>query len=72
MRFLIERASSNLNFYLQVLSADKICWCIDAWGAPGKKPSKILRATVDNFLDECENRMVNVSNSTVDFDCNGG
>jgi len=37
----------------------EISWCIDAWGTAGKKKTKITRDVVDNFLDDCENKMVN-------------
>lgn len=54
-RFLTERCAHNLSMYLQV------CWCVDAWGTPRltKKKSKISRESVDEFLNHCENYMVN-------------
>lgn len=52
-KFLIDKGASNLNFYLYII------WCIDAWGTPGKRKTKISTTVVENFLDECENRMVN-------------
>ena len=59
-KFLIDKGSRNLNFYLY------ICWCVDAWGTPGKKKTRISREVVDGFLDECENRMVNRPDEGVD------
>ncbi len=59
-KFLIDKGARNLNFYLY------ICWCIDAWGTPGKKKTKISREVVENFLDECENKMVNRNDESVD------
>ena len=58
-RYLTDKASRDLNFYLTVGFLQKIYWCADAWGAELVKDNRPQKAEVLDLLKECEHRMIN-------------
>lgn len=45
-----------------------ISWCIEAWGLGFTKSSRTRVELTEAFLEECENRMVNLIENVLDED----
>jgi len=58
----MDIAARNLNMYLL------ISWCIEAWGLGFTKSSRTRVELTEAFLEECENRMVNLIENVLDED----
>ena len=59
-RYLKDKSSSNQCFYQQ------ISWCVESFGFEAMRKKKDKREYLDNFLHDCENRMVNMKDANLD------